>query len=936
MEILNTLNLTRISGGTKLKQGDFGSVLSYSLADENGQEITSFDTNTAYINLVLDDKIIFTTTTQVDISRVTFHIDKALPIGLYYLEIKIDDYVFPSDKDSVILIEEGATAYDLKDLIPNYDVAMTISGILSDLSQKGININDLKTKMANIYDKALADNTEVSTSRGIFKTLYDRLDDLDKKLINKFNSIVSSTPSGIFLNKPALIAQYPAGNQGIYITSDTGEWHFWNGTVWQSGGKYQSGISTDSQKSTYLKRLLSGPVKIVPSDIASITTVIGTFKLFDKATLVNEKLTVEAGGYYFPTIPITGAQDVFLTFIGVKYPERITLGLKEDGALKQTFNLKGSSVENVYYFDISDYTSLTSNPNAFFELRVDNRTQSDSLIVDKFLVGKGGIPSSKTDSLFSVDKEITSRILSQQRTVPADINLLTRYPNREANITISGNSIVLKPEGYFFPIIKISDSEDVYITIVGVNHPERISFRIKNVTTGVTDIMRFKYSAADKIGYLNLNDYLNLSTSPSTDEFELRFDNREYTDDLIIDALLVGKGGLPNAYQTENGGVKSVIVDSVAPSSGDGVSTPFKTISEAIDSGAEQILVKPGTYRESISVNSRDTLSIISLTESDYRAGTKDDVDSVTISPTEVLTLIQDSGIYYASKTAIAGSRLHKVFIEKSMQPVVVGTRSTGYNVTIWEETSNLSTEKRLVPVMTKDEVIARQGTFTYDGTKIWINPFDGVATSKKYKLLDDSSVVGMFKNINKLELSGINFEGGYDNAVQFNNVVKFNLTKTRADKSAFGNGFGVENSNGIFTACIANQNKNDGFNFHGFGDTHLVDCEGHYNFDDGNSHHDGTTGTIVRGEWSHNGKGGCSPTYGSIIHVDSVYSHDNAFGIYLETLPENPLRTVRHTNCVLKNNTASDYLIGEKYNILGINNFYTSKTGSGTYTKLN
>lgn len=240
MEIFNALNLSQITGGTKLKQGDFGSVLSYSLADENGQEITSFDTKTAYINLVLDDKILFTTTTQVDISRVTFHIDKAVPTGLYYLEIKIDDYIFPSDKDSVILIEAGATAYDLKDLIPNYDVNMTIAGILSDLSQKGININDLKTKIANIYDKALADNAEVSMSRGIFKTLYDRLDDLDKKLINKFNSIVSSTPSGIFLNKPALIAQYPAGNQGIYITSDTGEWHFWNGTVWESGGAYQA------------------------------------------------------------------------------------------------------------------------------------------------------------------------------------------------------------------------------------------------------------------------------------------------------------------------------------------------------------------------------------------------------------------------------------------------------------------------------------------------------------------------------------------------------------------------------------------------------------------------------------------------------------------------------------------------------------------------
>lgn len=181
MEIYNTLNLKQIVGGTKIKQGDFGSVLSYSLTNENEQEITSFDKKTAYVNLVLDGKIIFTTTTIVDISRVTFHIDKAIPVGLYYLEIKIDDYIFPSDKDTIILIEEGATAYDLKDLIPNYDVAMTITGILSDLSQKGINITDLQNKMNAIYSNALSDHAEILNAKETFATLDSRLDEIEQK-----------------------------------------------------------------------------------------------------------------------------------------------------------------------------------------------------------------------------------------------------------------------------------------------------------------------------------------------------------------------------------------------------------------------------------------------------------------------------------------------------------------------------------------------------------------------------------------------------------------------------------------------------------------------------------------------------------------------------------------------------------------------------------
>lgn len=195
MEIYNTLNLKQIVGGTKIKQGDFGSVLSYSLTNENEQEITSFDKKTAYVNLVLDGKIIFTTTTVVDISRVTFHIDKAIPIGLYYLEIKIDDYIFPSDKDTIILIEEGATAYDLKDLIPNYDVAMTITGILSDLNQKGINITDLQNKMNAIYSNALSDHAEILQARAGQANVGARIDGLDAKDTDLQNQINTNKTS---------------------------------------------------------------------------------------------------------------------------------------------------------------------------------------------------------------------------------------------------------------------------------------------------------------------------------------------------------------------------------------------------------------------------------------------------------------------------------------------------------------------------------------------------------------------------------------------------------------------------------------------------------------------------------------------------------------------------------------------------------------------
>ena len=147
MFYFNTLNLNQIGGGNQVKQGDFGSAFAYNLADEKGRELDVFDQKTAYVNLVLDNNIVFTTTVIVDGSTVTFNIDKAIPTGLYFLEIKIDSYVFPSDRQTIILVTAGAVAYDLKELVPNYDTNMTITGILSDLSQKGIDISETTAQL---------------------------------------------------------------------------------------------------------------------------------------------------------------------------------------------------------------------------------------------------------------------------------------------------------------------------------------------------------------------------------------------------------------------------------------------------------------------------------------------------------------------------------------------------------------------------------------------------------------------------------------------------------------------------------------------------------------------------------------------------------------------------------------------------------------------
>lgn len=45
---------------------------------------------------------------------------------------------------------------------------------------------------------------------------------------------------GVYNNLQALISAKPDGDIGIYVTTDTGHWFFWNGTTWQDGGQFQA------------------------------------------------------------------------------------------------------------------------------------------------------------------------------------------------------------------------------------------------------------------------------------------------------------------------------------------------------------------------------------------------------------------------------------------------------------------------------------------------------------------------------------------------------------------------------------------------------------------------------------------------------------------------------------------------------------------------
>ena len=158
--------------------------------------------------------------------------------------------------------------------------------------------------------------------------------------------------------------------------------------------------------------------------------------------------------------------------------------------------------------------------------------------------------------------------------------------------------------------------------------------------------------------------------------------------------------------------------------------------------------------------------------------------------------------------------------------------------------------------------------------------------------------------------------------------------------------GIKITNTDGNFKNCVAYNIGTDtrgiahfhcdGFNIHGTGTTHFINCKAWNCEDDGISHHDACCGLIDGGEWYNCGKGGiASPTHGATINVQNAYCHHNFAGIYAasESTVVTDRGNIIFSNCVCVNNSNSDLYIGDYYKIIAINCVYSSVTGSENIT---
>lgn len=240
-----------------------------------------------------------------------------------------------------------------------------------------------------------------------------------------------------------------------------------------------------------------------------------------------------------------------------------------------------------------------------------------------------------------------------------------------------------------------------------------------------------------------------------------------------------------------------------------------------------------------------------------------------------------------------------------------------------------ISVNGRIIPLEivpwlpdTSDTTIAEQMiviTGSTSGNLVYVNNCDNLTMRNVYANADNKAVVPF----------------------NIRNVRSFTLERCKASDvgGTSYQGFTVVNASGELRECVAWNIPVDGFNFHGYGNTVLIDCVAHDCGDDGVSHHNQCTGTVIGGEFYRCGKGGVStPTHGAMVNVYGSYSHDNTrYGLYVasDASVATPSRGLVCGCAFVDNGTADIYVTNSTVVGWG-NRFDTSTVGAdGTFTNL-
>lgn len=363
-------------------------------------------------------------------------------------------------------------------------------------------------------------------------------------------------------------------------------------------------------------------------------------------------------------------------------------------------------------------------------------------------------------------------------------------------------------------------------------------------------------------------------------------------------------------------------------STGDGSeANPYRQITKALNENPDVIICDPGYTYNPFTLSKKSNISIVGKV-AEYSTGDRQQPKPIIDNSIDLTGAVLENGRVKISYVASEGSDMYACLVAKTKDlKDTYSQRSDGYFCTIFSG-GDKDSAHRYTPVLVQDSVA---GHFYYDGSYIYINPYANDNASSEYSLvdaaLDGSLNLANFASCTNIKLENIKFKHGSRYLLYADKCNGIEVINCEFCGSSQRDNLAVNNTDIIITESISYLARNDGFNFHGFGTSIVTKCIGCNCFDDGISHHDQCTHSIIGGEYYGNGKGGISsPTYGCSGDIIGCYTHDNPYGIYSES---NPARGNSYVN--LNDNLIANNNIGIQFgiNVTGVayNNKLTGNT---------
>lgn len=819
-------------------------------------------------------------------------------------------------------VESETVAY-INELIQNGTLASLIN-------------NELLGDINSAVDKNTGDINSLKTTKA------------DKEMIT---NIINGSVKGVYANLAALQAAHPNGAQGIYVTSDNGHWYYYN-NGWKDGGVYQAaGFDNEFNLKTsefMYNRYGDIRINVTLPDSKSIPLHAGDVIFMDNTN--NPKPFCFAFSGDTPASPLSYWSERFV----VPYDITITyLNVAKITDLSGKFTQEEAEAA-INSLTISGKQTLESGMNAQYNLSDTNKYKGEEALFNGFSGTRNYLYDWNVGDLYIVDDEsvvLCADIDGQDTYFGSKALYVTEYVKANAQRlfiqTFTKTRITQPPKMLAHKysdngLLTINDYElfnNGYLPWMGItyvnNQRVNAQFIAKYNNSGLLvtaepgyQIAGFAVGGTPNTGWVTR---ITLNADNQWEYYQVRKSTNTPFDDTdnLKQLVKLIKPSTPITYSTigqftGGDGEKLIFVNGASGNDNNNgsLANPVKTINKAL-SLSKNIKITPGIYFETINISNENKVSITMNDDSTY-SSSNPDRPSVKLINGSRLMFESNNNIYRVAHSLVSGSRIDRVFVQKTLPPLNDGSRSTGYNVGLIEEGAGYNGQVFLTPVLTLEEVQSTKGTFTYSNGYIYMNPTNSLVSN--YYLLNEDIGSGLvITGCNEVILEDLAIIGSYNQCALLiaNNNMK--VSNCKFGLSALSDASSWDNTNAQVYNCYGYRARNDGFNIHKYGETHFVNCYGIYNSDDGISHHDGTVGYINGGEYHHNGKGGISPTYGSIINCSNVYTHNNKYGFYQVGSSDYPRRSIQWSSCIALNNSVQDIGISY-YDVVAANCVYRTK----------